>query len=203
MNPQQNIKIELTDKIAEQYIRLSKTKSELIIIEKLCDLMNSLKEPEDKQELENFFWTRFCIWESIFINYHKLFSEPMKAENGQKVNKYQMHADDFFKTSPKHLLAFHEKILSIRHHLFVHGGTEIYEKSKLFADITIDVDSTLIQLYVEVNKNGDIENTDVEIVRELILFLYTQIEQKLQKCNEKITDALHQKIENNNYTITT
>jgi hypothetical protein len=90
-----NVKFELTDGMADEYIQLSKTKGEILIIEKRCNILESIKHPNDEKFIDYFKWTTFCIWESIYINYHKFFSDGMKAEEGQKVNKFKINADEF------------------------------------------------------------------------------------------------------------
>jgi hypothetical protein len=189
------VKIELTDGLADQYIRLSKTKGEILIIEKLCDILESIKHPDDEKFIDHFKWTTFCIWESIYINYHKLFADAMKAEDGQKVNKFKINAGEFFKTAPKNLKDLHEKILSIRHHYFVHGGTELYETYNLVADIQISQNGTRIQLNVEGLKEPAIDDADIPLLRELTKFLLETLENKLSKCNEKLGDFLHLNVE--------
>ena len=191
----QNFKIELNDGVADQYIRFSKTKAEILIIEKLCDVLENIKQPEDAQFIDYFKWTTFCIWESIYINYHKLFSDSMKAEKGQKVNKFKINSDEFLKNAPQKLIDLHNKIHSIRHHFFVHGGTEIYEKYNLIADIQVNENGTRIQLNIEGTKEPTIEDSDIPTLRELITYLLTQLEVKLSKCNEKLSDFLHLSVE--------
>lgn len=191
----QVVKIELTDGMADQYIRLSKAKADILIIEKLCDILESIKHPEDENFIDHYKWTTFCIWESIYINYHKLFSDAMKPENGEKVNKFKINADEFFKDAPENLTDLHKKILSIRHHFFVHGGTELYEEYHLIAEIQVNQNGTRTQLNVEGIKEPTIEDADIPTLRELIDWLLSKLEPKIEKCNQKLADVLHRAVE--------
>ena len=191
----QLVKIELTDGVADQYIRLSKAKAEVLIIEKLFDILESIKHPEDENFIDHYKWTTFCIWESIYINYHKLFSDAMKPENGEKINKFKINADEFLKDAPKSLIDLHEKIFSVRHHFFVHGGTELYEEYHLIAEIQVNQNGTRTQLNVEGIKEPTIEDADIPTFRELIDWLLNKLELKLEKCNRKLADVLHRVVE--------
>jgi hypothetical protein len=183
------------DKVADQYIRYHKTKGERITIDGLADLITNIRPPEDDKFIDNYKWTVMCIWQSICVNYNKLYSKPLDAKDGIKVNKFQIEEGKFLKDAPEKLKALHEKLSLLRHDYFVHGGTDRYEEYHLYADAVIyPQQGSIIQINVEGTKEPNLDDADIPVLKELIAHLLKKLEEKIAKTRDRITQVLQKVI---------
>lgn len=183
-------KCEIHSEIGKQYLRYNASKAEIILIQKLLKTLDEIIVKEVKCNNDENNWIKYCIWQSIYISYHKLFSEPISKSENLKVSKHNMDDKFYLKGVSYQLKEMHDKIISIRNHYFVHGGTDLYENHHLFSDTTITQHGFYSQLNVDVTKHPELDDSEISIVHNLLSHLLVKIELQLKKCNGKILDNL-------------